>query len=86
MASEAHCMFAATYQTCVFVCSGLVSEPTLQRKAHEAAERSGRTATRVFPEPAEDEDARGPTGARGAHPQRAFLLLWRYDSFILFKI
>lgn len=60
------------------VCPGLVPEPTVQREAHEAAERAGRPEARVLPEPEADEDAGGPAGARGADPQRALLLLRRY--------
>lgn len=65
---------------CACVCPGLVPEPTFQREAHEAAERAGRPEARVLPEPEADEDAGGPAGARGADPQRAFLLLWRYAN------
>lgn len=56
---------------------GLVPEPSFQREAHEAAERTGRPETRVFPEPEADEDAGGPARARRAHPKWPILLLWR---------
>lgn len=82
MAPGASCMFAEHSEVtgmCVRVCPGLVPEPTFQRETHEAAERAGSAETRVFPEPEADEDAGGPTGARGAHPQRALLLLRRYE-------
>lgn len=80
MALVAYRMFCRVTQSdpCMCVCPGLVPEPSFQREAHEAAERAGRPEARVFPEPEADEDAGGPTGARGAHPQRALLLLWRY--------
>ena len=68
---------------CVCVCPGLVPEPTVQRETHEAAERAGRQEARVLPQPEADEDAGGPAGARGAHPQRALLLLRRCVYFLL---
>lgn len=61
-------------------CSGLVPEPSVQREAHEAAERAGRAAARLLPQPEADEDVSGPAGARRAAPQRTLLLLWRYGS------
>lgn len=67
------------------VCPGLVPEPTFQREAHEAAERAGRPETCVLPEPKADEDASGQAGARGADPQRALLLLWRYALSLFVK-
>lgn len=42
---------------CLRVCSGLVPEPTLEREAHEAAERAGRPEARVLPEPEANEGA-----------------------------
>lgn len=67
---------------CLCVRPGLVPESTFQRETHETAERAGRPEARVFPEPEKDEDAGGPAGARGAAPQRALLLLWRYGKYI----
>lgn len=70
----------------MFVCAGLVPEPSVQRAAHETAQRAGRAAARVLQESQADADAGGPAGARGAHPQRPLLVLWRsvYDctSFV----
>lgn len=42
---------------CGCVCSGLVPEPTFQREADEAAERTGGPEARVFPEPEANEGA-----------------------------
>ena len=76
--------FACLLRRNVCVCLGLVPEPTFQREAHEAAERAGCAEARVFPQPEADEDAGGPVGARGAHPQRALLLLRRYATISFF--
>lgn len=57
---------------------GLVPEPALQGAADEAAERAGRPPARFLPQPTQDAAAGGPAGARGAHPQRALLLLRRW--------
>lgn len=63
---------------CLVRSAGLVPESTVEREAHEAVERSGRSQTRIFPQPAADAYTCRPTGARGANFQRTLLLLWRY--------
>lgn len=75
-------MWYTRTRVCGCVCSGLVPEPTFQREADEAAERTGRPEARVFPEPEANEGAGWPVGAWGAHPQRTLLLLWRYGCLI----